>query len=119
MLDPDNVERVFDERMRVFGQLYNKPSTDHAVDHRYKRYFEKMPDFTYHHTSKKTAGQAVAENESTGTSLAFQGTMRVCSSYPFFNATLAYPFFTCISLLQRNTCISLLQRNTCISLLVC
>lgn len=23
VLDPDNIERVFDERMRTFGQLYN------------------------------------------------------------------------------------------------
>jgi hypothetical protein len=31
-----------------------------------------MPPFTYQHTTKKSAGQAVAENESTGNSLAFQ-----------------------------------------------
>jgi len=29
------------------------------------------------HTTKKSAGQAVAENESTGNSLAFQGTYKV------------------------------------------
>lgn len=23
-MDPDNIERVFDERMRVFGQIYNR-----------------------------------------------------------------------------------------------
>ncbi len=36
-----------------------------------------MPNFTYMHTTKKAAGQAIAENESTGNSLAFQGTYRV------------------------------------------
>lgn len=36
-----------------------------------------MPGFTYMHTTKKSAGQAVAENESTGNSLAFQGTFRI------------------------------------------
>lgn len=36
-----------------------------------------MPPFTYQHTTKKSAGQAVAENESTGNSLAFQGTYRL------------------------------------------
>jgi hypothetical protein len=77
VLDPDNVERVFDERMRVFGQLYNRTSTDPTIQKRYERYYRKMPNFTYQHTTKKSAGQAVAENESTGNSLAFQGTYRV------------------------------------------
>ena len=71
-MDPDNTERVFDERMRVFGQLYNKDSTDPVSHRRYERYYNKMPKFTYQHTTKKSAGQAVAENESTGNSLAFQ-----------------------------------------------
>jgi hypothetical protein len=81
VLDPDNVERVFDERMRVFGQLYNRhDSVDPAFKERYRRYYDKMPKFTYMHTTKKSAGQAVAENESTGISLAFQGTFRVWNS---------------------------------------
>lgn len=58
--------------MRVFGQLYNRTSTDPAINKRYERYFNKMPKFTYAHTTKKAAGQAVAENESTSISLAFQ-----------------------------------------------
>jgi hypothetical protein len=32
-LDPDNVERVFDERMRAFGQIYNADSPD-PINHR-------------------------------------------------------------------------------------
>lgn len=71
-MDPDNIERVFDERMRAFGQIYNSDSQDSVNHRRYERYFKKMPPFTYQHTTKKSAGQAVAENESTGNSLAFQ-----------------------------------------------
>lgn len=56
-MDPDNTERVFDERMRVFGQIYNGDSTDPALHRRYERYREKMPNFTYQHTTKKSAGQ--------------------------------------------------------------
>ena len=51
--------------MRVFGQIYNKDSTDPVCHRRYERYYQKMPKFTYQHTTKKSAGQAVAENEST------------------------------------------------------
>lgn len=78
LLDPDNVERVYDERMRVFGQLYNnKNSVDKVNSERYSRYYAKMPKFTYQHSTKKTAGQAVADNESVTNALAFQGTMVV------------------------------------------
>lgn len=63
----------------MFGQLYNKDSTDPVSHRRYERYYQKMPKFTYQHTTKKSAGQAVAENESTGNSLAFQ----VCTSMLF------------------------------------
>lgn len=78
LLDPDNVERVYDERMRVFGQLYNnKNLVDPVNSERYKRYYDKMPKFTYQHATKKTAGQAVADNESVTNALAFQGTMVV------------------------------------------
>lgn len=99
LLDPDNVERVYDERMRVFGQLYNnKDSVDKINSERYSRYYQKMPKFTYQHATKKTAGQvfsisyaqvsvyfltrmygeqAVADNESVTNALAFQGTMVV------------------------------------------
>jgi hypothetical protein len=61
LLDPDNVERVYDERMRVFGQLYNSESTIDPINkERYMRYFKKMPKFTYQHTTKKTAGQVLS-----------------------------------------------------------
>ncbi len=78
LLDPDNVERVYDERMRVFSQLYNSQSNVDKVNReRYNRYYNKMPKFTYQHATKKTAGQAVAENEAVTNALAFQGTMVV------------------------------------------
>jgi hypothetical protein len=72
-LDPENVERIYDERMRVFGQLYNTTeNSDPVMKERYARYYKKMPKFTFQHSTKKSAGQAVAENESTSNCLAFQ-----------------------------------------------
>lgn len=53
------------------------PKQDPVFHKRYERYYAKMPNFTYMHTTKKAAGQAIAENEATGNSLAFQGTYRV------------------------------------------
>lgn len=60
VIDPDNIERVFDEKMRVFGQLYNKTNDDPVLNLRYQRYKDKMPNFTYQHTTKKAAGQVRA-----------------------------------------------------------
>lgn len=85
------MERVFDERMRVFGQIYNRTSTDPAINRRYKRYYDKMPSFTYQHTTKKSAGQAAAENESTSNSLAFQVCLPPSVSYLSYTPLLLLP----------------------------
>jgi len=64
--------------MRVFSQIYDTSSTNPSFHKRYSQYFAKMPQFTYMHTTKKTAGQAVAENETTTNSLAFQVQTSMC-----------------------------------------
>lgn len=70
VLDPENVEMVADEDMRVFNNLLYKTE--------YQKYLAMMPSFTYFHSNRKRAGLATSENETTCNSLAFQGTFRLC-----------------------------------------
>lgn len=96
-LDPENVERVYDDRMRVFGQLYNSTDkSDPIVQERYSRYYKKMPKFTFQHSTKKTAGQAVAENESTNNCLAFQVFFSSLSFFYHFFSCFCYSFCVCV-----------------------
>jgi hypothetical protein len=80
-VDPDNVNSIIDPRMHVFVKPLNQGTPAEIANYyrRYQRYFEMMPNFTYHHRNKQCAGHASAENNATVNSLAFQGTFRLMS----------------------------------------
>lgn len=67
-LDGEHQHRIKRDPFRVFNRSAYAPQ--------YKSYYDLMPDFSRIH-NPKSAGTASEENEATGTSLAFQGTMQV------------------------------------------
>jgi hypothetical protein len=78
-VDPDNVDSIIEPKMHVFAtpQHGTSPAESALWWQRYKRYFKLMPNFTYHHRNKRTAGHAGCENEATVNALAFQMTYRL------------------------------------------
>jgi hypothetical protein len=69
--DPCNAHLVNFKDMRVF---------DRQIYKGYKSYYDKMPDFTSLHQTRKPAGISSVESETFCDALAFQGTMKVVNS---------------------------------------
>ena len=68
-VDPEALYAVSENEWRVFNRT--------PYREQYRAYLQRMPDFSYFHQTRKLPGYASVEAESTQTSLAFQGSMRI------------------------------------------
>jgi len=70
-IDPENINSVYDKRMKVFDQP--------GWDDRYAQYAQhaNFPDFRMLHATRKPAGSAAHDSLTCATSVAFQGTIKI------------------------------------------